>query len=376
MSKRDYYEILGVSRDASEREIKSAYRKLSIKYHPDHNQGDEEEAAEKFKEISEAAAILTDAEKRARYDQYGHAGLEGQGGFSGAEDIFEAFGDMFGGSIFGDFFGGGGGRSRGPRPGQDIAVKVNLTLEEAAKGVDREITFTRNAPCETCSGSGSRPGSQPQTCPRCGGQGRVMQSAGILRVQTTCNACGGAGKVIADPCDECGGQGQVGEQVTREVHIPAGVDTGMRVRVRGEGEASPSGGPRGNMILVMNVRQHKLFHRDGQHLILQMPISYAQAALGCDIEVPTLIDDPTALNIPKGTQTGEHFRLRGLGLADPNNARNVGDLIVQTYIETPQKLTTRQEELLRELAEIENTNVSPERKSFLEKIKGYFTEGN
>jgi molecular chaperone DnaJ len=371
-AKRDYYEVLGVSRDASEKEIAAAYRKLAIRYHPDSHPGDED-ATEKFKEAAEAYEILSDSEKRSIYDQYGHAGLE-SGGFSphftDVTDIFEAFGDMFG---FGDLFGGafGGRRRRRHRRGADVRCDVTLDLEEAARGVSRTVEFTRSKRCGKCGGSGSRPGSSPQTCRRCGGRGQVVQSAGILRVQTTCPICHGTGQVISDPCSDCRGNGYVKDKVSLEVAIPAGVDNGMRVRLSGEGEPSPDGGPRGDCYCFVNVRPHRLFQREAEHLILRLPVTYSQAALGANIEVPTLTG-PTNLEIPPGTESGEVFRLRGKGMPNPRGGPS-GDLLVQTFIEVPKKLTARQEELLRELAELENANVTPHRKSFLEKLAGYFT---
>jgi len=366
-SKRDYYEVLGVKRDASEKEIAAAYRKLAVKYHPDSNPGDND-AVEKFKEAAEAYEILSDREKRARYDQFGHAATEQfSHQFHDVEDIFEAFGD-----IFSEMFGGprrGGGRR--VRRGSDIRVDVTLELEEAARGVTKTVEFPRSKPCETCKGSGNRPGSQRAVCRRCGGHGQIVQSAGILRVQTTCPTCQGAGAVITDPCGDCRGRGYVQERAKLDVTIPAGVDTGMRVRLSGYGEPSPDGGPPGDCYCFVTVRKHKLFQREGSHLILQMPISYTQAALGAVIEVPTLAG-PHELTIPPGTQSGEVFRIRGRGVPDPRNGA-AGDLHVQTYIDVPKRLTPKQEELLRQLAEVERNEVSPHRKSFVERIREYFT---
>jgi len=377
--KRDYYEVLSISRSASEKEIASAYRKLAIKYHPDSNSGDEE-TIEHFKEAAEAFEILSDPEKRSRYDQYGHAGVNGNARqHSGSvEDIFEAFGDIFGGgggSVFDSLFGGGGGR-RGQRVrrGADIRVDVTLELEEAARGVEKTIKFARSAICEGCEGSGSAPGSSRETCHRCGGHGQVVQTAGILRVQTTCPSCRGAGSVISNPCDECHGNGYQSSKVKRLVPIPAGVDDGMRVRVPGEGEPSPDGGPPGDCYCFISVRPHDIFQRDGTNLILQLPVTYSQAALGATIEVPTL-DGPSELTVPAGTQSSEVFRMSRKGVPDPHGGRE-GDLLVQIYIETPKKLTTRQEQLLRELAELEHANVTPHRKTFLEKIRSYFVSQN
>ena len=370
--KRDYYELLGVERSASKPEIDRAFRKLAIKYHPDSSK--EENAVEKFKEISEAYDVLSDADKRQRYDQYGHAGVEGSAHqFNDVEDIFEAFGDLFGGGIFGDLFGGGGrgrGGGRRSRRGADVRCNVTLSLEEAARGVSKDISFRRRVGCETCDGSGAAPGSQPVVCNTCGGRGQVIQSAGILRVQTACPNCNGAGKQISQPCADCRGSGLQNKKAELTVEIPAGVDDGMRVRVQGEGEASPDGGPPGDCYCFISVRQHELFQRDGNHLILQLPISYCQAALGADIDVPTL-DGPEPLQIKPGTQGGDVFTLKGKGIIDPRGGR-AGDLLIQVFVEVPRKLSTEQEKLLRELAELDQDSVLPHRKSFVEKLRTFF----
>jgi molecular chaperone DnaJ len=371
--KRDYYEVLGVARTATQTEIAAAYRKRAIKYHPDHSK--EEGAAEKFKECAEAFEVLNNAEKRAIYDQYGHAGLQRSGAgpqYHDVEDIFDAFNDMFGGGMFGDIFGGGGRRrSRRPRRGGDVRCDVTLDLEEAAFGIQKSVEFDRNETCGECSGSGAAPGSSPQPCTRCHGHGQVVQSAGILRVQTTCPQCNGAGVVVTDPCKACRGRGAVTMRRKMDVAIPAGVDDGMQVRLSGEGEPSPNGGPSGDCYCFIHVRKHPLFQRDGTHLILRLPISYSQAALGATVEAPTLRGREEVV-IPPGTQSGEVFRLRGKGVPDPRGGRT-GDLLVQTYIEVPKKLSKQQEEVLRRLAEVEHAEVAPERRSFLEKIRHYFT---
>jgi molecular chaperone DnaJ len=368
-SKRDYYEILGIKRDASERDIATAYRRLAVKFHPDSNPGNAE-AVEKFKEAAEAYEILSDREKRARYDQFGHAGTDQfTHQFHDVEDIFEAFGD-----IFSEMFGGrrrGGGRR--VRRGADLRVDVTLTLEEAAKGASKTVEFERSKACTTCKGTGSKPGAERARCRHCGGHGQIVQSAGILRVQTTCPTCQGAGSVVTDPCTDCRGRGYVQERAKLDVTIPPGVDNGMRVRLTGYGEPSPDGGPPGDCYCFVAVLKHKLFEREGNHLILRMPISYSQAALGASIEVPTLAG-PHELKVPAGTQSGDVFRVRGRGMPDPRGG-SAGDLHVQTYIEVPKKMTARQEKLLRELADVENTEVSPHRKSFLERLKEYFTTG-
>ncbi len=368
MAKRDYYEVLGVARDESDRGIAKAYRKLAVKYHPDSNPGDEE-ASKKFKEAAEAYEVLGDADKRARYDRHGHAGVDGNAGFGSAEDIFAALGEMFGGGggMFGDLF---GGRRGGPRRGNDVQVDVTLTLEEAFAGTTKTIKFNRHNRCGTCDGTGSSPGSHPEHCQQCGGRGQVLQQAGILRVQTTCPVCRGAGQIIVDPCGDCRGAGQVTAPVELDVSIPSGVDDGMRVRLTGEGEASASGGPNGDCYCFVNVRKHKLFHRDGQNLILQLPISYTQAALGASIDVPTL-SGREQLEIKRGTQSGDVFKLSGRGMPSPQG-RGTGDLLIQTFIETPKKISKEQEALLRQLADLEQTEVLPERKNFLQRLTEYF----
>ena len=369
--KRCYYEVLSVERSASKQEIDRAYRKLAIKYHPDSNQGDET-AVESFKEATEAYEVLSDPDKRQRYDQFGHAGVGGSTAqYQDVEDIFEAFGDLFGGGMFGDLFGGrGGGRRRRVRRGADIRCDVTLSLEEAARGTQKNVSFRRRVRCETCEGSGAAPGSQPETCETCGGRGQVIQSAGILRVQTACPRCKGTGSQISQPCDDCRGSGLQNEKAELSVEIPAGVDDGMRVRLEGEGEASPDGGPPGDCYCFITVRPHELFKRDGHHLILQLPISYSQAALGAEIEVPTL-SGPETLRIDAGTQNGEVFTIRGQGVVDPRGGR-AGDLLVQVFIEVPKKLSAAQEKLLRELADVEHESVLPHRKSFLEKLRAFF----
>lgn len=372
-SKRDYYEVLGVARSATEGEISAAYRKLAIKYHPDKNPGDED-AIRLFKEAAEAYEVLSDADKRARYDRFGHAGVDGPGGgsphFTDVNDIFQAFGDIFGEGMFGDLFGGGRRGGRRVQKGGDVRCDVTLDLLEAARGVKKRVRFHRHQRCATCNGSGAHPGSKPETCRYCGGHGQVVQSSGIFRVQTTCPSCRGAGSTIKHPCEACRGEGYVLVQVEREVSIPAGVDDQTRLRISGEGDPSPHGGPPGDCYCFIAVRPHPLFHRDGQNLVCQLPITYSQAALGATVEVPTL-EGREEVQIPAGTQPGDVLKLRGRGLPDPRH-RGVGDLLVQVVIEIPKRLTARQEQLLRELAEEEHTNVSAQRKSFFEKLREYF----
>lgn len=368
-SQRCYYEVLGVERTASEGEISTSYRRLAIKYHPDKNP-DDEEAIERFKECSEAFEVLHDPEKRSRYDQYGHAGVNGGAGggahFSDVGDIFSAFGD-----IFGDIFGGAGQRRRG---GRDVRCDVTLTLHEAADGCTKEVEFQRHEPCDDCQGSGAAAGSRREVCSYCGGHGRVIQSAGIVRVQTTCPACNSAGSKVKDPCRSCRGKGQRLRTVVTEVKIPAGVDDGMRVRITGEGEPSASGGPPGDCYCFISVLNHPLFERQGQHLVCRIPITYPQAALGCTLEVPTL-NGRGEVKVPAGTQSGEVFRLDGRGMPDPRS-RGLGDLLVQVSIEVPTKVSGEEEELLRNLAELEHKNVAPQRKSFFKQLADYFTAGD
>lgn len=368
---RDYYEVLGVQRNASPEEISKAYRKLALKYHPDKNPGDEE-AVERFKEAAEAYEVLSDSEKRAQYDRYGHAGVGGAAGqphFRDVEDIFDAFGDIFGDSIFGDLFGRGRGRHRARR-GADIEVSITIDLMEAARGVTKTLEFERHERCETCRGTGAAPGTSPEVCQYCGGQGRVVQSRGIFAMPITCPGCQGQGVVIRSRCTTCGGSGYLRKRVRREVPIPAGVDNRTGLRVQGEGEPSPEGGPPGDCFVNITVREHPLFQRKGNHLICLVPICYSQAALGATIEVPTL-DGPHQIDIPAGTQTGDTFTVRGQGMPDPRRTGR-GDLHVQVHIEVPRKLTPDHESLLRDLAEIEKANVTPRRRTFFDKVKDYF----
>jgi molecular chaperone DnaJ len=370
-SPRDYYEVLGVERSASDGEISTAYRKLAVKFHPDKNPGDED-AIERFKEAAEAFEVLHDPQKRARYDRYGHAGVNGQGfsahHFTDVEEIFSAFGD-----IFGDLF--GGGRGRRPRKGRDVRCDVTLTLHEAAAGCTKSVQFQRHEACGKCEGTGAAPGSRREVCGYCRGQGRIIQQAGIVRMQTTCPACRGEGAVIKHPCPGCRGTGHVLKKVTTEVNIPAGVDDEMQVRIAGQGEPSPNGGPPGDCYCFISVLPHPLFEREGQNLICRVPITYSQAALGTTLEVPTLQGRGEVV-IPAGTQSGAVFRMGGKGLPDPRR-RGLGDLLVQVIIEVPNKLSREEQALLRDLAVLEHKHVAPERKGFFEKLKDYFTtEGN
>jgi molecular chaperone DnaJ len=365
-AKRDYYEVLGVAREVDADGLKKAYRKLALQYHPDRNSGDPE-AAEKFKEASEAYDVLSNPDKRHRYDRYGHAGLEGLTlpDFGNSQSVFDLFGD-----IFGDLFGGGRGR-RGPRAGRDLLYELELSLTEAARGCKRTVTFPREESCADCHGSGCKPGTRPATCRYCHGQGVVLRSQGFFRIQQTCRACGGSGAVITDPCPTCHGRGRVKVQRTVEIAVPAGVDDGNQIAVRGEGEAGEPGAPRGDLVCEIHVREHPIFKRERDHLVCQVPITFSQAALGGPIEVPTL-DGPLTHHLKRGVQSGEAIRIPGKGV--PNvHTRRPGDLVVVVLVETPRQLTRRQEELFRELAEIDKKHVSPQRKSFFEKVKDLFT---
>jgi len=370
-SKRDYYEVLGVTKTATTVEIKKAYKKLAIQYHPDRNQGDEE-ATEKFKEASEAYDVLNDDEKRRRYDQFGHAGVQGAGarggGFHDVSDIFDAFGDIFEG--FG--FGGGGRRRRsGPPRGSDLKTVIQLDLVEAALGVKKEIEVPRKKHCSSCDGTGAEPGTEPETCEYCGGAGQVVQSQGFFRVQTTCPGCRGTGKIIRHKCNSCYGSGREDETVTCTVTIPAGIDTGQQLCLRGEGEAGQQGGPRGDLYVEVHVKDHPIFKRQGTHLICKVPISYTQATLGAKIDIP-LLQGKQEFDIPSGTQPGEVFRLRGKGMPDPHG-RPTGDLHVEVQLMVPKKISEEHEELLRKLAEHEKADVHPHHKSWFEKLKDFVT---
>jgi molecular chaperone DnaJ len=369
-AKRDLYEVLGISRDAAPEDIKKAYRQMALKYHPDRNPGDKE-AEKKFREAAEAYDVLSDSEKRQRYDRYGHAGLEGAAfhDFRSTDDIMSAFSDIFGGGLFGDLF---GDRRRGPRPGPDLLMKLEIELVEAARGTSRTIEVSRQEFCGECRGSGARKGTVATTCNYCGGRGQIVQARGFFQVATTCPACGGEGVRITDPCPNCRGAGRTPSVAKIQVDVPPGVESGMWLQLRNQGELGDMGAPRGNLRIQVVVRKHPFFERRRNDLILQFPISFAQAALGAEVEVPTL-DGPDRLNIPRGTQSSEVLRIKGRGMPDISG-RGRGDQLVEVVVETPKHLTPRQEELLREFAEIEHEQVSPRRKSFLEKLRDYFTE--
>lgn len=375
-TQRDYYEVLGLERDASSDQIKRAYRKLAMKYHPDRNSGDAE-AEIRFKECAEAYEVLADDTKRQRYDQFGHEGLRGQAGHDfgsmDAGDIFSMFEDIFGDAL-GGFGGGRRGRSSNrPQRGYSLETQTTITLEEAFTGVQREIEFTRQDNCPTCSGSGAKPGSEPVPCVSCGGAGYVEQPGfgGMFRMRSTCPACGGQGKVIRDKCSTCSGSGHRPMKRDLLVKIPPGISDGQAIRVSGEGEPGTMGGPRGDLHVVVRVKQHDLFERDGDNLILRMPVSFTQAALGATVQVPTIDgQSDTTLDIPAAAQHGQVFRMRDKGMPDLRTGRR-GELIVVLAIEIPKKLSSRQKELLREFAETENHDVMPESNSFWDKIKTY-----
>ena len=379
MSKRDYYEILGVARDASETDIKKSYRRVAMKFHPDRNPGDKT-AEDKFKEANEAYEVLSDAQKRSAYDQFGHAAVDGsaggQGGGFGAGGA--SFSDIFG-DVFGDIFGGGGGgRSRGgPQRGSDLRYTLEVDLEEAVKGTTAKIRVPTLVTCGECTGSGAQKGSSPVTCTTCAGVGQVRMQQGFFSVQQTCPNCRGKGKMIADPCGKCYGRGVVEETKTLSVKVPPGVDTGDRIRLAGEGEAGPDGGPAGDLYVQVSVREHPIFERDGKHLYCEVPISFVDAALGGELEVPTL-EGRVKLKIPPETQTGKLFRLRDKGVS-PVRGGGPGDLLCRTVVETPVNLTKRQKELLKELQQTLESgggDQSPRKGSWFEGMKNFFGEGS
>ncbi len=371
MSKRDYYEILGVAKNASEADIKKAYRQLAIQHHPDKNQGDTE-SEEKFKEAAEAYSVLSDAQKRAAYDRFGHSGANGQGfggfegqGYSNIEDIFDLFG-------FGDMFGGGGQRSGSRRSaaqrGADLRYDLEITLEDAAHGKDEKLRIPRLEKCEVCDGSGAEKGTEPEICITCQGSGQTRYQQGFFSVMRTCPNCSGKGKIIKNPCKKCHGAGRIEKEKTLEIKIPAGVETGSRLRVNGEGEAGTGGGPTGDLYVVLHVAEHETFERQGANLYSAVPITFAQAALGAEIKVKTL-DSEEDLKIPAGTQTGTVFRVKSQGMP-ALGGRGKGDLFVSVTLITPKTLSKDQRKLLEQLAEIEDTEFQDE--SFMDKVRNIF----
>lgn len=371
MAKRDFYEVLGVAKSADAKEIKKAYRRVAMKHHPDRNPGDKA-AEDKFKEAAEAYEVLSDAQKRQAYDQFGHAGLDSNG-MGGAGGGFGNFSDIFS-DVFGDVFGGGSGRRRGgPARGSDLRYTLELDLEEAVRGTTVKIRVPTLVECQVCDGSGAKPGSQPTTCQTCGGVGQVRMQQGFFSVQQTCPTCHGRGTVISDACSACHGQGRLEEERTLSVKVPAGVDTGDRIRLAGEGEAGMEGGPAGDLYVQVSVRKHSIFERDGKHLYCEVPISIIDAALGGELEVPTL-DGKVLLKVPAETQTEKLFRLRGKGVA-PVRGGSTGDLLCKVVVETPVNLNKRQKELLKELQNsMEGSKNSPRKSSWFDGVKSFFED--
>jgi molecular chaperone DnaJ len=382
MAKRDYYEVLGVAKNASEEEIKKAYRKLAMKHHPDRNQGEGNEktakaAEEKFKEAKEAYEALSDPQKRAAYDRFGHAGVDpsagGFGGFGRGAEGFGGFADAFG-DIFGDIFGAGrGGRSAVYR-GADLRYSMEITLDQAAAGFATEIRVPSWDTCETCNGSGAKPGTSAKTCHTCNGAGNVRMTQGFFSIQQTCPTCHGSGKVIPEPCTTCGGAGRVKKNKVLEVSIPAGIDEGQRIRLTGKGEPGMNGGPPGDLYVEIHIKPHEVFQRDGDDLHCEVPIGFTEAALGAEIEVPTLAGK-ASITVPDGTQTGKTFRLRGKGIKGVRSSYP-GDLYCHIVVETPVRLNDKQKKLLRDFAaslKEGGQKHSPQSKGFVDKMKGFFT---
>ncbi|ELX11062.1 chaperone protein DnaJ [Janthinobacterium sp. HH01] len=374
MAKRDFYETLGVAKNASEDEIKKSYRKLAMKYHPDRNP-DSKESEEKFKEVKEAYEMLTNPEKREAYDRYGHAGVDpnmgGGGGFGGGAG---GFGDAFG-DIFGDIFGGGRGRGQGPQVyrGADLRYNLEITLEQAAHGFDTTIRVPSWDKCDTCHGSGAKPGTSPVTCSTCAGHGQVRMQQGFFSIQQTCPKCHGTGKIIPEPCAACAGQGRIKRNKTLEVKIPVGIDNGMRIRSSGNGEPGTNGGPSGDLYVEIHIKPHSVFQREGDDLHCEMPISFAKAALGGDIEVPTL-SGKVSFTIPEGTQSGKTFRLKGKGIKGVRSGF-AGDLFCHVAVETPVKLTEKQKDMLRDFEKLTTeggAKHSPQSKTWRDKVKDFF----
>ena len=371
MAKRDYYEVLGVSKDVSAAELKKAYRRVAMKFHPDRNP-DDPSAEDKFKEANEAYEVLSDEQKRSVYDRHGHAGVDQQSGMGGGGS--GNFSDIFG-DVFGDIFGGGGGgRGRGgPARGSDLRYNLDLSLEEAVKGTSVQIKVPTLVGCKPCSGTGAKAGSKPMTCGTCGGHGQVRMQQGFFSVQQTCPTCRGRGTLISDPCKSCHGQGRVEETKTLSVKVPSGVDTGDRIRLTGEGEAGPDGGPSGDLYVQVSVRKHDIFQRDGADLYCEVPIDFVDAALGGELEVPTL-DGRVKLKVPAETQTGKLFKLRGKGVT-PVRGGAVGDLLCRVVVETPVSLTSKQKDLLKEFqATMKGGKYSPKQSSWFDGVKKFFGE--
>lgn len=376
MAKRDFYEVLGVSRGASAEEIKKAYRSKAKELHPDRNQ-DNPQAEAQFKEVNEAYDVLKDGDKKAAYDRYGHAAFEGgmggggpRGHYGQGADFSSAFSDVFE-DLFGDFMGGrgGGGRARAQR-GSDLRYNLRVTLEEAFKGVQKTINVPASIACDACKGTGAEGGAEPVTCPTCSGMGKVRAQQGFFTVERTCPTCNGAGQIVKNPCKSCHGAGRVEKERSLSVNIPAGVETGTRIRLAGEGEAGMRGGPAGDLYIFIEVREHAIFQRDGMHLFCRVPVSITAAALGGEVEVPTIDGGSSRVKIPAGSQTGKQMRLRSKGMPALRGG-GVGDMLIELAVETPVNLTTRQKELLREFEKLSEDN-NPEGKSFFSKVKGFW----
>ncbi len=369
MTKRDYYEVLEVSRTVTYEEVKKAYRKKALQFHPDKNPGDKE-AEEKFKEATEAYSILSDESQRRKYDQFGHAAFS-QGGGGGFGGDFSGFEDIFG-DIFSSFFGGGAhqGQSRA-RAGRDLKYDLTVTFEEAAFGAEKEIEIVKRNRCEVCEGSGSEKGSSPETCKGCNGQGQVRLQQGFFTISTTCPTCQGAGQVIKNPCKECSGSGLKNSKEKKKVKIPAGIDNGQRLKLRGEGEPGPQGGPSGDLYVVVSVKNHPFFERQDAEIVCEVPLSYASAVLGAEIDVPTL-EGTTKLKIPAGTPSGKIFRMKNKGIQILGSNRR-GDQHVRVYVEVPKKISIEKRAILEQLLEVESREPSEEQKSFFDKVKNIFS---
>jgi len=375
-AKADFYEVLGVSRTADDKTLKTAFRKLAMQYHPDRNPGDDT-AEVKFKEVNAAYECLRDPQKRAAYDRFGHAAFEngagGPAGFNGdfAASMSDIFDNIFG---FGDMMGGRRGPSRGGREaGADLRYNMEISLEEAYAGKTAEIEVPTKVTCKTCSGSGSKPGSSPKTCPTCDGHGRVRSAQGFFSIERTCPTCQGRGSVISDPCLECRGAGRVTEERKLSVNIPSGIEDGTRIRLAGEGEAGLRGGPSGDLYIFLSIKPHTFFQRDGADIFCRVPVSVTTAALGGDFEVPTIDGGKTRVKVPDGTQTGKQFRLKGKGMPVLRSGR-VGDMYIQVAVETPRNLTRRQRELLKEFEEVSSADNNPESTGFFARVRD-FLEG-
>ena len=377
MGKEDYYNVLGVERNASQDDVKRAYRKLALKYHPDKNQGNKQ-AEEKFKVAAEAYEVISDPDKRRRYDQYGHEGLRGgeSRGFGNFEDIFDAFGDIFGGgggggggSIFEDFF--GGGRKQAAQRGASLRCDIAIDFKDVASGIEKTIEISKRDFCEECRGTGARKGTSPVSCPYCKGKGEIHQRQGFFTIRTTCPKCQGNGKIIETPCNKCSGHGVYPRKSDIKVQVPAGIEDGSRLRVSGQGESGANGAPPGDLYCDIHIKPHPIFRRQDYDIICEFPITFTQAALGCELEVPTILGKLRKVGVPAGTQSDDIISIKGEGFPHVRGY-GVGNMLVHIVVETPSKLTPRQEELLREFAESEHKNVTPKRKSFFQKVKKLF----